>query len=819
MSKILFDKSIKRTWDWVSVILLVLLMMVAAARLIATLWTLDLNLVMMVTVLGAIIGLALGKSIFRRFWLIFFPIAYGFIIIVWQLGLTADPDLVWHDRLVNLWGRLGLIIQDLLSKQPVTDNLLFLLLMAALFWFISVFSGIILVREGNPWKVVIPAGIAAFVINTFDPLLLVRSLYLAVYLLFALFLVARLFYINNTVRWNRTRTHTPPDMGFELSRVALILSMVLVFFAWNLPVLADAFTPVADLWQSTSQPWLSLKDRFSFMFASLKASATSIQNFYSSTLPLGLSSPLSDQVVMEVEAPASPPDGTRYYWEARTYDTYRNNIWSSTIQNPHDLTSSSSDLNQPGVDQRTAVTFTVHPYQNITNLYAPPEVLWTNLSTQAFMNENSDGTVNFSALMSSKFVRPGEQYTVKSAMDSVTVLQLKNAGTDYPSWVTNTYLQLPNNITPRTKELANTIAEGLSNPYDIANAVTNYLRRNIQYDLSISQPPANQERIDWFLFDNKKGFCNYYASAEVILLRSLGIPARMAVGFAEGQQENAPLPQLPPGVSRDNIQSQIENSTFVVRQKDAHAWPEVYFPELGWVIFEPTSGQNALSRPSGEVAASNSQTDPGRGNPVPTPQELGSEPQLPTGDATKAGNAKGSIWTSGFIFLFIIAQIVIGATIIIVWQYFRGFRIYAFLERISVGVPETMVKGLNRIGIPPPMFLTNWIFYMKLPSPSRSYMEINHAIERLGQQPETNATPSERADLLVSLLPKAEDPAHQLIKEYQASVYSAHHANANLARESAVEIRNLSWRAWLDRTFARFKNIFKRSSAQGSAKI
>jgi transglutaminase-like putative cysteine protease len=813
MEKIFFNKSVKHSWDWVSVALLVIIMMVAAARLIATLWTLELSLVMVVTVLGVIIGLTLGKSIFRRIWLVFFSIAYGVFIIIWQLGLTADQDMPWLDRLVNLWGRLGVIIQDLVSKKPVTDNLLFLLLMAALFWVIAVYAGIVLVREANPWKVVIPAGITVFVINSFDSLLLVRSLYLAVYLMFAIFLVARLFFVSNSVRWSSTRTHTPPDMGFELSRVALIISMVLVFFAWNLPVLADAFTPVANLWHSTSQPWLSLKDRFSFMFASLEASATTIENFYSSTMPLGLGNPLSNQIVMEIQAPANPPDGTRYYWEARTYDTYKNNMWSSTIQTPHDLNANSEDLAQPGTEVRTSVSVTISPFQNITNLYAPPETLWTNLSTQAFMNTNSDGTVNLSALMSERYVRPGEQYSVKSAMDSVTVLELQNAGTDYPAWVTDMYLQLPNDITPRTKELAKTIAAELTNPYDITNAITNYLRRNIQYDLTISQPPSRQERIDWFLFDYKKGFCNYYASAEIVLLRSLGIPARMAVGFAEGQQENAPLPQLPPGVSRDNVQSQIETSTFIVRQSNAHAWPEVFFPKIGWVIFEPTAGQTALSRPSGQDPASAGQVDPGRGNPLATPQEAGSDPQLPNNTgSTTAGRNPGSIWTTGFIILFVLAQIIIGVLIILIWQYLRGFRIYAFLERVSIGVPETMVKGLNRLGVPPPNFLNNWIYYMKLPATSRSYMEINHAIERLGKQPEINATPAERTDLLVSLLPAAEVPATQLLHEYQASAYSVHHVNTAIAKQFAVEIRNMSWRAWLDRYFSRIIKLFKRKN-------
>jgi transglutaminase-like putative cysteine protease len=116
---------------------------------------------------------------------------------------------------------------------------------------------------------------------------------------------------------------------------------------------------------------------------------------------------------------------------------------------------------------------------------------------------NPDGTVNFGALMSKGFIHPGEQYTVRSAIDAVTEIELRDAGTDYPQWVMDDYLQLPENITPRTMKLANEIATGFNNPYDITVAVTDYLRNNIEYTQVISQPPQNQERIDWFLFDNK----------------------------------------------------------------------------------------------------------------------------------------------------------------------------------------------------------------------------------------------------------------------------------------------------------------------------
>ena len=183
MSKLFINKTTTRHWDWLAVVLLIFIMEIAAARLVATLWTLDLSMVLLVTFLGTMLGLALGKSVYRRSWVVILAVVYGAILIPWQLGLTLDADLRWRDRLVNLWGRLDIVIQELLSKKPVTDSILFLLLMAMLFWALAVYAGVVLIREQNPWKVIIPAGIAAFVINSFDQLMLVRSLYLAVYLL------------------------------------------------------------------------------------------------------------------------------------------------------------------------------------------------------------------------------------------------------------------------------------------------------------------------------------------------------------------------------------------------------------------------------------------------------------------------------------------------------------------------------------------------------------------------------------------------------------------------------------------------------------
>ena len=799
----------KTRWmDWLSSIFLIFILQIAAARLVATQWTKNLSLVQLIALFGTILGLALGKSIFRRGWVIFLAFSYGIILIPWQLGLTLDVDTTWLDRLQILQSRLAAVLEELLTRKPVTDNILFLLLMAILFWSLAVYTSVVLVRQANPWKVIIPGGITAFVIHSFDPLLVSRSWYLAFYLFFALLLVVRLEFIKNSVVWRQRHTHTPPDIGFDFTRVALILSMVLVFFSWNVPIIAETFKPAAEIWQSASRPWLKTKDRFSFMFASLRASVGLVQNFYGNSLPLGLGSPLSDRVVLEVEGPTNPPNGNRFYWEARTYDTYESNQWVSTIQTKQDLTKDSVDLNQPGTGVRPIITFTFFPFDPISNLFTVPEPLWVDIPTQAYMVANPDGSVNYSALMSQDFLHPGDQYLVRSALESETISDLRNAGTAYPQWVLDDYLQLPSSITSRTEQLAEQIASGYSNPYDIVTAVTDYLRNNIEYNQSISTPPPNQERIDWFLFDYKQGFCNYYASSEVILLRSLGIPARMAVGFAQGQREIPPIQNLPPGISPDASNQIIsEVSTYVVRQKDAHAWPEVYFPGAGWVIFEPTVSQPALLRPTGETGAT--QNDTQSNQDANTPQD---QPSLDNNPLDRAGLDNSSttgqsvnFWTFGNIFKLILLVLALAILGFITWQVRRGFKVKPFVERISIEVPEKIERGLRRLGINPPNFLITWIHTRKLPGISRSYLEINHALNRVGKKPRIQDTPTERAVALSSAIPAASTPAESLLVEYQASVYSPHPGDADVAKTAANEIRNLSWLAWLRRILSRFQ--------------
>jgi len=113
-------------------------------------------------------------------------------------------------------------------------------------------------------------------------------------------------------------------------------------------------------------------------------------------------------------------------------------------------------------------------------------------------------------------------------------------------------------------------------PYARALALEAYLR-SFPYDLEVAKPPEGQDVADYFLFDLQRGYCDYFASAMVVMARSVRIPARLAVGYAMGRYD----PQ---------------RGAYVVTEKDGHAWPELYFPGYGWIPFEPTSGLGALER-------------------------------------------------------------------------------------------------------------------------------------------------------------------------------------------------------------------------------
>lgn len=171
----------------------------------------------------------------------------------------------------------------------------------------------------------------------------------------------------------------------------------------------------------------------------------------------------------------------------------------------------------------------------------------------------------------------GDVYTVTSFISGASVEDLRKAPTTYPAW-TDYYKQLPVSLPQSVRELAREVTVGFDNAYDRALSIQEYLRK-IEYSFDIQPPPANTDAVSFFLFQQKKGYCDYYASAMAVMLRAVGIPARVVVGYVLTKPDT----ENPNG--------------FVVTGEDAHSWPEAYFPGYGWIEFEPTPARTLALRP------------------------------------------------------------------------------------------------------------------------------------------------------------------------------------------------------------------------------
>ena len=171
----------------------------------------------------------------------------------------------------------------------------------------------------------------------------------------------------------------------------------------------------------------------------------------------------------------------------------------------------------------------------------------------------------------------GKQVSETARVSEATESDLRGAASfppTLPRWSAR-YLQLPDGVTQRTADLAETLGRGKMSSYDYALAVEQYLRDTITYTEKVSLPPYDRDVTDYFLFQSKAGYGEYYSTAMTVLLRLGGVPAREVVGY------------LPGGKSEDG--------RFVSRENQAHAWVEVWFPRYGWVTFDPTPKPGAVA--------------------------------------------------------------------------------------------------------------------------------------------------------------------------------------------------------------------------------
>jgi len=188
-----------------------------------------------------------------------------------------------------------------------------------------------------------------------------------------------------------------------------------------------------------------------------------------------------------------------------------------------------------------------------------------------------DLTVTDTGGVRSEDVLPsGTTFTGTTFLQENDVDLLRAAGREYPTEIERRYTQLPPGTPERVGELTAQLTADDETAYDAAMTVQHWLRTEKEYSLAASR--QSDHIADTFIFEMEAGYCEYFATAMTTMLRSQGIPARYAVGYSTGQ---------PTG-----------DSTYEVRAMNAHAWVEVYFPDVGWVKFDPTPGGSRLAAQS-----------------------------------------------------------------------------------------------------------------------------------------------------------------------------------------------------------------------------
>jgi len=564
-------------------------------------WAEHLNLLQSAAIISLIVGYLLARSSWPG------PIVHlmgGLSGLLWvgYLGTTLFPRTEnWGQRLAQLVIHVTLWAEAVANGGNSADNLVFVLTMALLIWGLGYIATWLVFRHHNALVSVVVLG-SVLLVNVYyarnD-----ETAFVLFFLALAFLLIIRSNLTLQEEEWQAGDIRYNPDLAFYFLRDGAFLAVIVIAMAWFAP--ASLTDPrLTPLTARLARPWHQVQQHWSKLFSSLHYGKSQPGTTYFGTT-LAFSGPvnLSDRVVIKVRA-----DGGRY-WRGAVYDKYSSAGWVNTDNVLLEVGKPPTRLPVVPYQKRHLLTQTyqlLSPNGNL--LFAAAQPAQVSLGTRALLTPLSStpaspgqpvNSASISMLYSVESLYRGQEYQVNSYISYADVQSLRQAGTDYPAWVRARYLELPDSLPERVRQEARQVVRGLDTPYDKAKALETFLR-GFRYNEAIPAPPAGQDGVDYFLFDVREGYCDYYASALAVMLRSVGVPARIASGYAQGEKS-------------------ASDNTFIVRERDAHSWVEVYFPGYGWVEFEPTAAQPPINRP--ETGTDRETTVGGALRPTPEPGE------------------------------------------------------------------------------------------------------------------------------------------------------------------------------------------------------
>jgi transglutaminase-like putative cysteine protease len=773
----------RRPWDWPSALLIFFLLQMASARLVITDWTPYLFFTQTLSAFSVALGLALGYSTFGKRAIRLLVFLYSLFLLPWQLTLAVEADAPFLERLASIGGRLWFSLVDFVTRQPVDDAIFFVTFVSLAFWIVGLSSSYALARHGNYLAAILPGGLIIVLVQVYDFFIPVRIWGLAIYAFLSLLLLGRLYFQRNHLVWEQKRMFVTAEATQDLTNSLTALAAVLVFVSWSVPISLSSLKEAGEAWNRMIHP---IQERLENAVDALESPYTvgsGDSDFYGSTLALGRNASQGDTPVFSVQPiDAIEDQPPRFYWRGRVYDQYNDGQWRNSALASREFSPEADDLSIPvHLSRRSSARFVFTLFLTKQELmYTPSAPVWVNRPGNLLSQSVPEGRLDVAAWMANPPLAAGDRYQVRAQVQNPSILELRSAGTGYPAWVSERYLDVPDYIEQKIQPLALEITEGATTPYDQAQAITTYLRKEIDYSTALPPTPKGTDPLLWVLFDAKKGFCMYYASAEVLMLRSLGIPARMVVGFAEGELDERGL-------------------SYTVRKANSHAWPEVYFPNIGWVEFEPTANQDPLTRPSAPPATP---TPFAGGLPItsdrPTPAaDIEREPRIdesgvvdaPPFAETPAGRT---------VFAALWALLVVGLVLL--------ERRMKWTDRLPVYISNAYARS----GGTPPGWVDRWVRWNNSTSIEHSFHAVNLALRWMGRPQAMHITPIERARLLKEALPAAQPAIDSLLEEHQAALFSPRPGNSARARRSALALIGFALRARLFQSYERIVNRIER---------
>lgn len=566
--------------DLFTLFVLFLMLSAVSNAVAAAEWMPGLGVAFWAMAVGLLAGTALAFSSFSGWTAHLASAVFGTFTlgIIGATHSSIDQTLGWRERVLGLAERIIDWTRAAIGNGTSRETVMFVLLLSGLFWMLGYSAAWYSFRSRRIWHVILPAGVT-LVSNVFyyggnhD-----MSWYLILYVVGALTLLAHSNLADREETWNRDQVRVARGLRATFSVAALLLGAVSLLAGKVVPDVASSPQAV-DLFTAASGPYGELMARWNRLFSNLRNYNIRPTDYYASSFTLGGPRNLTPDPVMDITAPI----GYRYYWRATSYDYYDGATWTTSYTTTRDLAANDQNLVMPDFLDRDAVKVSVGLLRGSDSVYVPGQPLRAGVPTQVRYRVFDDGAYDLLQLRVPIPLLPGNRYDAVGAISTATDADLRAAPTKaIGREMQQKYLAVPVQVPDRVKRTAIGITQPYTNTYDKAKAIETWLRTNIVYDDQLDAPPPGVEATDYVLFTTRRAYCNYYATAMAIMLRAIGIPARVSTGYAIG------------AVDQETPNQDI--GTYRVRVSDSHTWPEVYFPGYGWVEFEPTAGQPELDR-------------------------------------------------------------------------------------------------------------------------------------------------------------------------------------------------------------------------------